>query len=199
MAAAGRFLLPDVTVPPCRAAHGRMRRQERVPAICSTNRPLRRIAMDFLRDSGAEQEVKSLRSWGSADQGSESLGGHSATGNRRARSCQGAQYLSLAQVRWTSKILMAQYAVEDAVPPSGPPFARLLSEHTELNVLVGPYCYSGTGSSPTLPRGWQGNPVCFFLAVGWIADGNATRSPWAADAMTCWWVLIRRWGCARSK
>lgn len=67
---------------------------------------LRRIAMDFLRDSGAEQEVKSLRSWGSADQGSESLGGHSATGNRRARSCQGAQYLSLAQVRWTSKILM---------------------------------------------------------------------------------------------
>lgn len=102
------------------------------------------------------------------------LGCRSATGNRRARSCQGAQYLSLSRVRWTSKILMVRdYRREHYGAAPWTAVRETFVRAHRADVLVGPYCYSGTGSSPTPPRGWQDDyELRFSLAGGWL-DGDA--------------------------
>lgn len=121
------------------------------------------------------------------------LGCRSATGNRRARSCQGAQYLSLSRVRWTSQILMVETTVGNiAAPPPEPPFASLLSEHAELMSWSGRIV---TLERDRLRRRRGGGKATTRCASFWREDG------WmgCANAMTCWWVLIRRRRCGHWK
>lgn len=92
------------------------------------------LRWDFLRNSGAEQKVKSLRSWSSADQGSQSLSVATqplAIGEHVPVTAHSIYHFRGSD--GTSKILIVETTVEHiTVPPLGPPFARLLSEHTEL-------------------------------------------------------------------
>lgn len=138
--------------------------------ICRIPFGLRRIAMDFLRNCGAEQKevkpprshcVELCRSGGGphrVPQRPLSAATHSATSKVSehvpAQGGRGTQYHFL-QFRWTSKILLVQ---QMPAPPLGPPFARHLTEHTEAISMVELYCCSGSGlvlhAAATPPRGW---------------------------------------------
>lgn len=91
--------------------------------------------MDFLRNGGAEQRVKSLRSWSSVDQG------------RRVPPRWPLSHWQSASTFLSGRTVSITFAGQmdnkdldgtaDTGPPFGPPFARLLSEHTELVFLSG--------------------------------------------------------------